>query len=163
MSNGTPGDEEKMKRAAHGALLLLIDNLPANCKLSVEDVDEVVITGLQRHGEHLTTHAINQTHLDPIKLICWLGHAVVERLDKDVSFYQHETVILAVLTTLEQILAFETRMQIRVLKNDKELIKRLLMQEIKGNGPHGIGFNGLFIAFHCYRSSYEQVSAKAKN
>jgi len=163
MSNGSSGADENIKRAAYGALLLLKDNLPENCKLSIQDVDEIVIHALRRHGEHLATHAINQSHLDPFKLLCWLGCAIVERLEMGESFHQHERVIDSLLMTLEQILVLETKFEIRVLPADKELIKRLLMEEIKGNRNHGIGFNGLFIAFHCFRSANEQIKSISTN
>jgi len=47
---------------------------------------------------------------------------------------------------------------VRLLDKDKALIERLVLEEIKGNGDHGIGFNGLFVAFHCLRSTYKQLT-----
>lgn len=156
MANGArpPGD---ITKAAFGALLALKDNLPANCTLEVEDEDEVVISALRRHGEHLSTHAINQGHLDPFKLICWIGCAIIERLDKDVSFHQHEQVLASIIKSLDEVLALETHRAVRLSESDRTLVGRFVMEEIKGNGNHGVGFNGLFLAFHCCRATYRQL------
>jgi hypothetical protein len=151
---------DQIKKEAFGALSALKDNLPKGCKLSIEDEDEVVISALKRHGEHLSTHAVNQGHVDPFKLICWIGRAIIERLEKEVSYHQHATILDALIFTLEQILVLETKRIVRLTINDRELLKRLVMEEIKGNGNHGIGFNGLFIAFHCFRSTYNQLANK---
>jgi len=37
------------------------------------------------------------------------------------------------------------------------MLKRFVMEELKDNCDHGIGFNGLFVAFHCLRSTYKQL------
>ena len=54
----------------------------------------------------------------------------------------------------------ETNYNVRLSEKDRVLLKRFVMQEIKGNGDHGIGFNGLFVAFHCFRSTYQQLNGK---
>jgi hypothetical protein len=152
-------DGEELKKAAFGVLSLLKDNLGAHSILSIEDEDEVVIAALKRHGLHLSTHAIDQTHLDPFKLICWLGVEIVSRLEEGDGFeHQAGTILDAVIKSLEEVLALETSLSVRVPQDDKMLIKRFLMEEIKGNPDHGIGFNGLFVAFHCLRSTFKQMN-----
>lgn len=154
------GDGEELKKAAFGVLTVLKDNLVAHSSLSIVDEYEVVIAALKRHGVHLSTHAIDQTHLDPFKLICWLGAEVIGRLDRgDGVESQAETILGAVIKSLEEVLALETKLAVTLRPNDKTLIKRLLMEEIKGNCDHGIGFNGLFVAFHCLRSTFKQMNA----
>lgn len=148
---------EEIKLAAFGALSALKDNLPDNCKLSIEDEDEVVISALKRHGEHLSTHAVDQGHLDPFKLLCWIGCEIIARLEQDVSFHQHGVVLESLIKSLEEILFLETNYEVRLTDKDRTLIKRFVMEELKGNGDHGIGFNGLFVAFHCFRSTYKQL------
>lgn len=156
MANGSAGD---LKRAAHGVLQSLKDNLPKNCELSVEREDEVVINALTRHDLHLSTHAIDQNHLDPFKLACWIGCEIIKALE-DTSYHQHETVFDALVDTLEEFLVLETNRAVLLQRDDRELLKRLFMAELKGNGEHGIGFNGLFIAFHCLRATYNQLKGK---
>lgn len=153
----TVGNGGELKRAAFGVLSLLKDNLANHTTLSIQDEDEVVIAALKRHGLHLSTHAIDQTHLDPFKLVCWLGCEIVNRLDRgDGHESQAETISGAVFKSLEEILALETDLTIGVPSDDRTLILRFLMEEIKGNPDHGIGFNGLFVAFHCLRSTFKQ-------
>ena len=137
------------------------DNLPEGCKLSIEDEYEMVIAALNRHGIHLSTHAIDQTHLDPFKLLCWLGCEIVGRLEKGEGFdHQAETILDSVIQSLEIVLALETENGLRLDVPDKMLFKRFLMEEIWGNGNHGIGFNGLFVAFHCMRAAYRKLTGK---
>jgi len=154
MADPTPVE---MKRAAFGALQVLKDNLPENCKLSIEDEDEFVISALKRHGAHLTTHTISQRHVDPFKLLCWIGCAIIQNLEIE-SYAQHELILTALINSLEETLMLETDSQVKIAANDRVLIHRLMMEEIKGNGVHGIGFNGLFVAFHCLRASYKQIN-----
>jgi hypothetical protein len=161
MANGA-GNWDEIKRAAYGALQVLKDNLPVNCELSIEREENVVMVALKRHSDHLLTHAVNQSHLDPFKLVCWLGCAIVDGLE-DPTFYQHGVVVDSLITTLEEILVLETAFRIRVTDNDRKLLQRLVLEELKGNTDHGIGFNGLFVAFHCYRSSFNQMNVSGAN
>jgi hypothetical protein len=150
---------EDLKRAAFGALKLLKDNLPAHSKLSVAREDEVVISALSRHGIHLSTHAIDQAHLDPFKLLCWIGCAIIDGIE-DETYYQHGAVLDSLINSLEEVLVLETGQSVLLESGDRELLKRFIMEELKGNGDHGIGFNGLFIAFHCLRSTYLQMQGQ---
>ena len=161
MSNGS-GNWEDIKRAAFGALQALKDNLSTHSELSIEQEDDFVIAALKRHGVHLATHAVSQSHLDPFKLVCWLGCAIIDGLE-DLTFHQHGVVVDAVIKTLEEILVLETSFRVRLTLNDRELLKRLVMAELQGNPDHGIGFNGLFVAFHCYRSSFRQMNRTLAN
>ncbi len=63
------------------------------------------------------------------------------------------------ISSLEEILISETKGEVRLTQIDGMLIRRLVLEEIKGNPDHGIGFNGLFIAFHCFRSTYKQMKS----
>lgn len=161
MANGL-GDPEDIKRAAFGALQILKDNLPKGCELSIDKEDNIVIAALKRHGTHLHTHTVSQHHLDPYKLVCWLGCAIIDGIE-DVEFHQHELVLDAVIKTLEEFLVYETSYRVCVIPNDRELLKRLIMAELKGNPDHGIGFNGLWFAFHCYRSAFHQLNRTVAN
>ena len=150
--------EDEMMEAAFGALQILKDNLPENCKLSVENEYNVVFTALKRHSEHLNTHAVRQKHIDPFKLLCWVGCALIQGLEKGESYHQFEQILEALINGLEEMLMLETNSKVRLPKPDRILIHSLMMEEIKNNPDHGIGFNGLFVAFHCFRSSYKQLS-----
>ena len=160
MENTTVVSAEEMRKAALGALEILKDNLPENCKLSIiGDEEDIVVSALKRHGEHLSTHTIKQKHIDPFKLLCWVGCAIIKGLDNDdLSYHQHNQVLGAVINSLEETLMLETDSKIRLSPEDRVLLQRLMIEEIKNNGDHGIGFNGLFVAFHCYRSTYRQLS-----
>lgn len=154
------GPAEKLKKEAYGALSSLKDNL-SPIKLSFEDELEVVRAALKRHDLHISTHAIDQTHIDPFKLVCWLGWEILDRLDRGQgSETQAATVAESVMKTLNEILSIETDRAIYLKSADKKLLLGLLMEEHKGNGDHGIGFNGLFVAFHCFRSTYKQLKPK---
>ena len=120
-----------------------------------------MISALKRHGQHLSTHTVDQDHLDAFKLLCWIGCAIINRLEKGISYSQHETILEALIKSLEEILVMETNHKVRLTKKDRTLLKRFVMEEIKGNVDHGIGFNGLFVAFHCFRSTYKQLHGLA--
>jgi len=143
-----------MKRAAYGAYCLLKDNLPKDFKFSEKEEDDFIISALKRHGAHLSTHTINQDHVDPFKLLCWIGCAIIGEIE-DITYKRHDEVLTALINSLEETLMLETGFRLRLTQNDRNLFHRLAMEEIKGNGDQGIGFNGLFIAFHGLRSSYE--------
>jgi hypothetical protein len=162
MATTSVGDNagEDLKKAAYGAYLILKDNLPENCTLSVQHEDDLIISALKRHGMHLSTHAVEQNHLDPFKLLCWIGCAIIQGVEKGESYYQQETIVTALIESLEVILASETNCGVIIPQEDKILLHRLVMAEIRGNGDHGIGFNGLFAAFHCYRSAHKLLKSK---
>jgi hypothetical protein len=61
----------------------------------------------------------------------------------------------ALINSLEETLMLETGCSIHLTTDDRNLFHRLAMEEIRGNGDHGIGFNGLFVAFHSLRSSFQ--------
>lgn len=154
-----PSVGETIKETAFGALSLLKDNLPEHCKLKFDDEYEVVISALKRHGAHLFTHTVNQSKLEAFKLLSWIGSAIIARLENGESYHQHETVLDALMGSMEEILALETNNNVILTDDDRVLLKRFLLQEIMGNPDHGIGFNGLFVAFHCFRSTYRQLQA----
>lgn len=151
--------EEEMMAAAFGVLQILKDNLPDKSILSVENEYDVVFNALKRHSEHLNTHAVRQKHIDPFKLLCWVGCVLIQGLEKGESYHQFEQVLEALMNSLEETLMLETNSKVRLPKSDRVLIQSLMLEEIKGNGDHGIGFNGLFVAFHCFRSTYRQIQA----
>jgi len=153
-SNSVGGEE--MKMAAYGALSVLKDNLPASFKISEKFEDDFVISALKRHGNHLSVHTISQDHVDPLKLICWLGCAIISEI-KDDTFQIQSDVLTAIINSLEETIMLETNCQISLSENDRNLYHRLAIEEIKGNGDHGIGFNGLFIGFHSLRASYNAL------
>lgn len=145
-----------MKKAAYGAYSLLKDNLPKDFIFTEKDEDDFIIAALKRHGAHLSIHTIDQDHVDPIKLLCWIGNAIIKEI-KDPKFEKHAEVLTALINSLEETLMLETNCRIRLSDNDRNLFHRLAMEELKGNGDHGIGCNGLFVAFHGLRSSYERL------
>jgi hypothetical protein len=153
-SKAVGGDE--MKRAAYGAYSLLKDNLPKTFNFTEQAEDDFIIAALRQHGEHLSTHAIDQDNVDPLKLLCWMGGAIIIQI-KDPKFRQQSDVLDALINSLEEVLILETGFELRLTKHDRNLFHRLAMEEMKGNPEHGIGFNGLFLAFHCLRSSFNAL------
>ena len=148
---------EEMTASAYGLLQILKDNLPDHCKLSVENEYEVVVSALKKHSAHLNTHAVRQKHIDPFKLLSWVGCALIQGLENGESYHQHDQILEALINSLEEMLMLETDAKVRLPKPDRVLIHSLMMEEIKKNPDHGIGFNGLFVAFHCFRSAYKQL------
>ncbi|HWY33035.1 MAG TPA: hypothetical protein VNX68_00225 [Nitrosopumilaceae archaeon] len=159
MSESKPVDPEEMKRAAaFGAYSLLKDNLPKDFTYSEKEEDDIIIAALTQHGIHLSTHTINQEQADPLKLLCWIGGAIIASLkDKDKTCKKQEEVLTALIDSLEQTLMLETGFYVRLNPDDRNLIHRLAMEEIRGNSSHGIGFNGMFLAFHSLRATYHSL------
>lgn len=156
MINSEPVGSDEMKKAAFGAYSLLKDNLPKDFIITEKDEDDLIITSLKRHGAHLSIHTINQEHVDPFKLLCWIGGAIILEIE-DKTFVRHADVLTALINSLEETLMFETGLRLCLAQDDRNLFHRLAMEEIRGNGDHGIGFNGLFLTFHGMRSSYETL------
>jgi hypothetical protein len=154
MSDPQAVGAEEMKMAAYGAYSLLKDNLPKDLIFTEKEEDDFIISALKRHGAHLSTHAINQDHVDPIKLLCWIGCAIIAEI-KDETFKKHEEVLTALINSLEETLMLETGYLVNLTIDDRNLYHRMSMEEIRGNGDHGIGFNGLFVAFHSLRSTFQ--------
>jgi hypothetical protein len=152
MSESTPVGPEEMKRAAYGAFLVLKDNLPKSFVYTEKQEDDFIIAALKRHGAHLSTHAINQDHVDPFKLLCWIGAAIIADI-KDPEL-QCE-LLTALINSLEETLIFETGLKLKLSEDTRNLFHRMTMEELKGNADHGIGFNGLYVAFHGLRISYD--------
>jgi hypothetical protein len=147
---------EDMKWAAYGAYSLLKDNLPKDFICTEKEEDDFIISALKRHGTHLSTHAINQEHVDPFKLLCWIGGAIIVEIE-DKTYKRHEEVLTALINSLEETLMLETGFHIKLDADNRNLFIRLAMEEIRGNSDHGIGFNGLFVAFHGLRVSYQML------
>jgi hypothetical protein len=156
MSNPTSDGGNEMIKAAYGAYSLVKDNLPSDFKFTEQQEDDFIICALRRHGEHLSTHTIDQDTVDPLKLICWIGCAIIDQI-KDPTFALQEKVLAALINSLEETLILETGFGLRLSQDDRILFQRLAIQEIKGNSDHGVGFNGLFLAFHCLRASYDAM------
>jgi hypothetical protein len=148
------GDE--MKKAAYGAYSLLKDNLPKGFTFTAKGEDDFIIAALKRHGAHLSIHTINQDHVDPLKLLCWIGSSIIAEIE-DPSYKMQSEVLMALINSLEETIMLETNCCIRLSENDRNLFHRLSMEELKGNADHGIGFNGLFVAFYGLRSSFEKL------
>jgi hypothetical protein len=154
VSKSVGGDE--MKKAAYGAYCLLRDNLPNSFKFTESEEDNFIITALRQHGLHLSTHAIDQDNVDPIKLLCWVGSAIIGTIN-DPTYKLQGEVLTAIINSLEETIILETSFILRLTSPDFNLIHRMAMEEIKGNGKHGVGFNGLFLTFHALRVSYDAV------
>jgi hypothetical protein len=155
------GSEDALAASAFGVLALLKDNLAGKgYTLSIQDEDEVVIKALTQHGGHLSIIGIQQDHLDPFKLVCWLGKALISHLEAGDGDSQREVIIDGLIETLDELLFLETDENALVAAEDKELLKRMLVAEMTNQCDHGIGFNGLYIAFHFARGAVKSLTAR---
>ncbi|MDR1817909.1 MAG: hypothetical protein LBR07_07045 [Puniceicoccales bacterium] len=123
-----------------------------NIAISEADFDAVVIATLHRHGEHLSCHNITQDAPDLVKLTCWTCGELLDRAkaenDEEKGREKGRLVIKATLLTLCEFFRVDTRTK-EVPPETQLLIEQLLFQEYFGTPKHGIGMNGLFLAFHC--------------
>lgn len=93
---------------------------------------------------------MQQRHIDPFKIASWLGWFLMEEIQddkQDGSDFQIEACCRVIVNWLAGILFIESKFEMP--EDDMGLITSLLRKEATGAGCHGIGMNGLFIAFHC--------------
>jgi hypothetical protein len=157
-----PSGSPDLQKEAYGVLLLLQEHLPKNYSLDLQNKEELVIDALRSHGDHLSLISIQQNRVDAFKLACWLSRSILRSLEADPSFSQHLAIVESLLKTLEEILFLDTDGNVRFSKEDRELLRRMAMAEIKGECDHGIGANGLYIAFHAAWATFISLHQQGK-
>ncbi len=96
---------------------------------------------------------MDQNALDPYKFLCWYGWALLESVVPS-ERPMAEQVIKATLLTLNFVLAKERhRSGAGLTESSLRLLETMLFYEWDGTGKHGIGKNGLYVAYHCAASN----------
>jgi len=148
MSNATL---DQIKDAAFGTFSRLKDRLNAqNPEHPLTANEEKLITRetIKRHLEHLKKHNVQQGQLDPFKFICWAGGSLLDSLWHS-DPVKWGVAIDVILDTLEDVLNKASRGKLRMPRNTRHLLRKLLLAEKQGEERHGIGMNGLYMSFHC--------------
>lgn len=152
------GGKVRLIKSAYGVLNRLLKNLDGDYKLEIAHVDQVVMSALQQHGEHLRVHQIEQKSIDAFKLVCWLGGSLLDGIEVQDN-HQCGVIIDAIIRTLEELLIIETESNLILPYSAASLLKSMLMQEKARNPRHGIWMNGLYVAFHCGRVAWREGQA----
>ena len=152
--------DEGLQREAFGVFTLLKDQLAALGHILTEDSEErLVIDALTRHEGHLAVIIVQQNKLDPFKLACWLGDALIRSIP-ETKTKERTSALDGLINTLETLLYFETGEAVFVNDEDRTLLHRMLAEELSGNGEHGIGFNGLYVAFHFSCATVKDLNSR---
>ena len=152
--------EEKdleVKKAAFGVYRRLESILEGLYNVTVEpqEWDETIVSALTRHDGHLSLHRIHQKSLDPLKFSCWLCGALLDRRKKvsDGQVEGRKIISATIHYLLKDLLLLETKRKADIPRETCDLIEKLVFEEYFGSPEHGVGMNGLFLSFHCARSS----------
>ena len=122
--------------------------------ISLEDpslLEETVIDMLSQHGDHLREHIKNQKHVDPYKIVSWLGCALLRKVSLIKGREERcpsQAVARATILTLEGFLFHDIGVHLQ--EDSRLLLQRMLIREKQDNyvSDHGIWQNGLYAAFH---------------
>jgi len=123
-------------------------------KLDLEDpslLDETILEMLWQHGDHLSEHIGEQNHVDPYKIVSWLGCSLLRRvtlIKTGGGRCPSHAVARATILTLEGFLHKDTGAYLE--EDSRLLLQRMLIKEKQDNyqSDHGIWQNGLYAAFH---------------
>jgi len=146
--------EEEIRKAALNTMRQLFRAFrkDSNFRISIteKDEDHLISKTVQHHGEHIQLHQIQQEHVDPYKLLAWLGCNLLDMIeegresqDPPIQFKETTRIIVNVMAGFLQkdhgiVLPIKTR----------RIIAKSLYQERFDNPDHGIWMNGLYLAFH---------------
>lgn len=128
-------------------------------KLSVSEevVDQATQEMFAQHAAHLVIHRVEQSHVDPYKLICWFGCALLKTTteikgDKD-GRCQFRAVAYALIRSLTNLLNLDSEGRVVLPGTTRQLLLQMVTEEKRTNTKHGIWQNGLYAAFHCSLAS----------
>ena len=152
-----PGQVQLVK-SMHGTLRMFLRNVQPGYEFSIDDVEAIVFEACRQHLDHLEVHDIEQHSIDPMKLACWLGGALLSKIDAD-NDHHCEVIIRALLKMLRGILISESKWFLLMPPSAMELLERFLMAERRKNFRHGIWMNGLYAAFHCPLVAWKEGKA----
>jgi len=112
---------------------------------------------IAHHHEHISFCRISQTTLDAYKFLSWYGWALLE-LTVPLETEKAKKVVTSTIQALNLLLRREAHRRDSGLNlNSQKLLRKLLMNEWGGASGHGIGKNGLYVAFHCAASPLVNV------
>lgn len=117
-------------------------------------IEKAIRLTLAQHGEHLVQHGVDQKHVDPYKLVSWLGCAILAQIpcegeNSDGKKCPFRVVARATLMTLCGFLKFDSKNKVELPVRTRKLLQKMLVAEKIGNHEHGIWQNGLYVGFHC--------------
>lgn len=150
----TGQDTKKISEAALHTMEQLFLALKNDAKftVSISEPDEYVLIyeTVQHHCEHLKLHEIRQEHVDPYKLVAWLGCNLLkmieenrERQDPPIQFKEASRVIVNLMSGF-----LKADRGVTLPKKTRKIIVKSLYQEQFENSEHGIWMNGLYLSFH---------------
>ncbi len=153
----TPAQEEEIIRCAYACVRKLdwfLDECLGGKGMPQESFrNNAASSAVNHHFDHLQSCVIAQNALDPYKFLCWYGWALLEHIvlsEREMAF----KVIKSTLLPLNYILAKEIHRSKKGLpESSLRLLETMLLNEWAGAVKHGIGKNGLYVAFHCAASN----------
>jgi hypothetical protein len=135
----------------------------SNLDISEAQIDNATVEMFSHHKEHLRIHKVQQTHVDPYKIVCWFGCALLktmtvikpEHVDNRCQF---KAVGYALIRTLGNFLNIDSGGAVILPAKSRQLLLQMLMEEQQKNHRHGIWQNGLYAAFHCSLATLRSVT-----
>lgn len=144
MANGVPSEE--ISGVAYGALKELGRSFTRyRVDLPADAFTNAIVDTLSQHRAHLEVHRVDQTHVDPYKVVCWCGCAVLKLIDESENFERAATAIVRLLGCFLQA---DSNGEVVLPPRTYDLLVQMLREEKMGTCNHGIWQNGLYAAFH---------------
>jgi hypothetical protein len=118
-------------------------------RLTEEEWEGIVIGAMTRHEGHLKSLRMHQEGLDPFKFACWLCGEMLDRFSRDDVGRRKGGIVLRItLIVLRALFLRETKEKADIPEKAIELAHDMVMEEYFGTARHGVGMNGLYLAFH---------------
>lgn len=161
MANGVPS-REISGVAYRGLFELQISFERYRVHLQPDAFTNAIVDTLSHHRAHLEVHRVDQTHVDPYKIVCWCGCAVLNSIDDPDNFLKAAAALVRVLGGLLQA---DSKGDVVLPSRTYKLLVQMLHEEKFGVCNHGIWQNGLYAAFHsavavmrCYQDPESRLS-----
>lgn len=129
-----------------------LDKIDPEIQLTQLERDVACREAIAQHWEHVFQCNIKQASLDAYKFTCWYGWALLNRvvgLESDKA----DKVIKCTVKALNILLSKEFHRKDNGMgETSSQLLRKMLRNEWGKNERHGIGQNGLYVAYHCAAS-----------
>jgi hypothetical protein len=169
MPTGENVSPERRMEVAFGAIKQLLLAISASLGGALEGLkvqaDHVIAQTLTQHQQHLGHHNVEQTNVDPYKIVAWFGCAILEKVPcaaEDPKDGQPVCVFrqigTALIDTMAGMLADDSEERIILPAKTRKLLLQMLIAEKTRKPEQGIWQNGLYAAFHCSVASLRAMT-----
>lgn len=155
MFSGVPASNDEMAKDIADVFSRLADAL-GHSNIAIDDEQRKCLLKdcLRHHCRHIQHMRVLQRAVDPYKIVAWAGYILAEKNAKDSSA---RSIIRTVIQLLDSFLHAEVPRG-GLPEDTRNYLEDFVFNEIQSESDHGIGKNGLFVAFH----SASKIKSKFK-